>query len=347
METLQITRPDDWHIHLRDDDALRTTATHASRYLGRALIMPNLQPPVTTAEAALAYRQRILDNCPAASPFTPLMALYLTDQSSPDEIRQSADSDKIIAAKLYPAGATTHSQSGVKDIQRLYPLFAIMEEVGLVLSIHGEVTDPSVDIFDREKRFIDDHLRAIVDTFPQLRVVLEHITTATAVDFISSARRGVAATITAHHLLLNRNDLFRGGICPHNYCLPLLKREADRCALVNAACAANPRFFYGSDSAPHPRQGKESACGCAGIYTAHAGIELCAEIFSEAETLDRLEGFCSHFGADFYGLPHNTDSITLTASPWSVPDCYEYSHNDLIPFRAGQKVSWKIQEASV
>ncbi len=344
MNKLDITRPDDWHIHLRDDAALGTTVGHAARYLGRALVMPNLQPPVTTTAAALAYRQRILAQCPSGSRFDPLMALYLTEQTSTEEIRAGKDSGQIIAAKLYPAGATTNSQAGVSDIRRLYPLFASMEEHGMVLSIHGEVIDPAADVFDREQLFIEQQLGPVIEQFPNLKVVLEHITTRAAVAFVEEARSGVAATITVHHLLLNRNALFQGGIHPHHYCLPILKREQDRQALVEAACSGNPRFFYGSDSAPHPRHGKESDCGCAGIYTAHAGIELCAEVFSAAGKLHRLEGFCSLFGADFYGLPYNQERITLTASPWPVPDSYPYDNDQLIPFRAGGLIDWQVEE---
>ncbi len=342
--SLRLARPDDWHIHLRDDGALATTVPHAGRYLGRVLVMPNLRPPVTTIEAALDYRRRILAALPDGSALTPLMTLYLTDRTSPEEIAAARTSGLCPAAKLYPAGATTHSEAGVKTIEALDDCFAAMEEQGLVLSIHGEITDPASDVFDRERLFVERHLAGIVRRFPRLRIVLEHITTRAAVDFVRSARDGVAATITAHHLLYNRNALFTGGIRPHYYCLPLLKRETDRRALVEAACSGDPRFFYGSDSAPHPRTRKEAACGCAGIYTAHAGIELCAEAFDEAGRLDRLEGFCAHHGADFYDQPRSQETVRLVRDDWRVDEHFDYDGGTLVPLRAGERIGWRIDD---
>ena len=341
--TLSLIRPDDWHIHLRDDAALATTVPHAARYLGRALVMPNLRPPVTTLAEAQAYRRRILAAIPEGRRFEPLMTLYLTDATTADEIAAARASGLCPAAKLYPAGATTHSQAGVHDIEALDDCLAAMQENDLVLCIHGEVTDPDSDVFDRERLFIERHLSRIVRRFPRLRIVLEHITTRAAVDFIRESRAGVAATITAHHLLYNRNALFTGGIRPHYYCLPLLKREDDRKALIAAACSGDPRFFYGSDSAPHPRADKETACGCAGIYTAHAGIEFCAEVFAEAGALDRLEGFCALHGADFYDRPRNSDRIRLVRADWDVAERFDYAGDDLVPLRAGERVGWRIE----
>ncbi len=341
---LTLTRPDDWHIHLRDGAALSTTVPHAARYLGRVLVMPNLRPPVTTLDGARAYRRRILAAAPADGRFEPLMSLYLTKSTPANELAAARSSGLCPAAKLYPAGATTHSEAGVGDIGALDDRLAAMEECGLVLSIHGELTDPASDVFDRERLFIERQLSRIVHRFPRLRIVLEHITTRAAVDFIRSSRDGVAATITAHHLLYNRNALFTGGLRPHYYCLPLLKREADRRALVEAACSGDPRFFYGSDSAPHPRADKETACGCAGIYSAHAGIELCAEAFAAAGRLDRLEGFCALHGADFYERPRNTDRVRLVRSDWSVAERFDYDGGDLVPLRAGERIGWRIDE---
>jgi dihydroorotase len=340
---LSLLRPDDWHVHLRDDSALAHTCADMARYFGRAIVMPNLTPPVTTVAAASAYRERILAAM-ADLPrrFEPLMTLYLTDATDAGEIRRAADSDFVHAVKLYPAGATTNSEAGVAELEALYPTLEAMQDADLPLLIHGEVTDHSVDIFDREKVFIDRHLAPIVQRFPGLRVVLEHITTADAVDFVSSAPGNVAATITAHHLLLNRNDMLVGGIRPHYYCLPVLKRNTHREALLRAATSGSPRFFLGTDSAPHATGRKETACGCAGCYTAHAALELYAEAFEAAGALDRLEGFASHFGADFYRLPRNTDRITLRKSPWTVPAQLPLADTQLTPLRAGEAVQWQV-----
>tara|TARA_R110001599_G_scaffold38616_12_gene118298 strand:- start:393 stop:1445 length:1053 start_codon:yes stop_codon:yes gene_type:complete len=340
---LSLLRPDDWHVHLRDDSALAHTCADMARYFGRAIVMPNLTPPVTTVAAASAYRERILAAM-ADLPrrFEPLMTLYLTDATDAGGIRRAADSDFVHAVKLYPAGATTNSEAGVAELDALYPTLEAMQDADLPLLIHGEVTDHSVDIFDREKVFIDRHLAPIVQRFPGLRVVLEHITTADAVDFVSSAPGNVAATITAHHLLLNRNDMLVGGIRPHYYCLPVLKRNTHQEALLRAATSGSPRFFLGTDSAPHATGRKETACGCAGCYTAHAALELYAEAFDAAGALDRLEGFASHFGADFYRLPRNTDRITLRKAAWTVPTQLPLADTHLTPLRAGESVQWQV-----
>ncbi len=339
---LTITRPDDWHLHLRDNSALTTTVPHIARTFNRAIIMPNLRPPITTTEDASAYRQRILAALPRESSFQPLMTLYLTDNTSTEDIESAKQSGIVHAVKLYPAGATTHSDAGVTRLEKTYGALTKMEELGLPLLIHGEVTDPDVDIFDREKFFIDQQLIPLVAHFPRLNIVLEHITTKDAVDYITDASDNVAATITAHHLLLNRNAMLVGGIQAHHYCLPVLKREAHRQALVAAATSDNPKFFLGTDSAPHPRSAKETACGCAGVYTAHAAIELYTEAFEAAGALDRLEAFASFRGADFYGLPRNQDTITLTKEPWTVPPSYHFADEQLIPLRAGQRVLWQV-----
>ncbi len=343
MTELSLLRPDDWHVHLRDDSALAHTCADMARYFGRAIVMPNLTPPVTTVAAASAYRERILAAM-ADLPrrFEPLMTLYLTDATDAGEIRRAADSDFVHAVKLYPAGATTNSEAGVAELDALYPTLEAMQDADLPLLIHGEVTDHSVDIFDREKVFIERHLAPIVQRFPGLRVVLEHITTADAVDFVSSAPGNVAATITAHHLLLNRNDMLVGGIRPHYYCLPVLKRNTHQEALLRAATSGSPRFFLGTDSAPHATGRKETACGCAGCYTAHAALELYAEAFDAAGALDRLEGFASHFGADFYRLPRNTDRITLRKAAWTVPTQLPLADTHLTPLRAGESVQWQV-----
>ena len=343
MTELSLLHPDDWHVHLRDDSALTHTCADMARYFGRAIVMPNLTPPVTTVAAAGAYRERILAAM-ADLPrrFEPLMTLYLTDATDAEEIRRAADSDFVHAVKLYPAGATTNSEAGVAELEALYPTLEAMQHADLPLLIHGEVTDHSVDIFDREKVFIDRHLAPIVQRFPGLRVVLEHITTADAVDFVSSAPGNVAATITAHHLLLNRNDMLVGGIRPHYYCLPVLKRNTHQEALLRAATSGSPRFFLGTDSAPHATGRKETACGCAGCYTAHAALELYAEAFDAAGALDRLEGFASHFGADFYRLPRNTDRITLRKASWTVPARLPLADTHLTPLRAGEAVQWQV-----
>jgi dihydroorotase len=345
METLTITRPDDWHLHVRDGDALKTVIPHTAQRFSRAIIMPNLNPPITTANAADEYRERILQAVPDDCNFTPLMTLYLTDTLSPDEIRKAKDSPHVYAAKLYPAGATTHSDKGVTNIKNIYPVLESMQEVSMPLLIHGESTDTDVDVFEREKRFIEDTLTLLCRDFPALRIVLEHITTRDAVQFIESAKDNLAATVTAHHLLMNRNAMFMNGIRPHHYCLPVLKHEQHRKALLEAATGGNRKFFLGTDSAPHPRNQKESACGCAGIYTAHAAIELYAEAFEQAGKLDKLESFASHHGADFYGLPRNSETITLVKTSWTVPESYEFSDDLLIPLRAGEDIHWKIQDA--
>jgi dihydroorotase len=340
---LTLTRPDDWHVHLRDGAALTHTCADMARYMGRAIVMPNLTPPVTNVAEAGAYRERILsamEGLPRR--FEPLMVLYLTDQTSEADIAEAAASSFVHAVKLYPAGATTNSDAGVEDLSGLYPVIGAMEEHGLPLLIHGEVTDHHVDIFDREAVFIEQHLRPIVEQFPRLRVVLEHITTADAVDFVQGANDNVAATITAHHLLYNRNHMLVGGIRPHYYCLPILKRNRHQQALIEAATSGNPRFFLGTDSAPHDTGAKETACGCAGCYTAHAAIELYAEVFEAADALDKLEGFASQFGPDFYGLPRNTDSITLEKRAWEVPGQIALGDGSLTPLRAGESVHWTV-----
>ena len=343
MHTITLIRPDDWHLHVRDGDALATVVPHTARRFGRALIMPNLRPPVTTTVQALAYRDRILAAVPAGVRFEPLMTLYLTDNTAPDEIDKASASGHVIAAKLYPAGATTNSDAGVTSVDKIYPVLERMEACGMVLCVHGEVTAGDVDVFDREQVFIERVLSPVVRRFPGLKVVFEHITTAEAAQFVRAAGANVGATVTAHHLLLNRNALFVGGIRPHHYCLPVLKREAHRQALVDAVTSGNTRFFLGTDSAPHTRSTKESACGCAGCYTAHAGIELYAEVFDAAGALDRLEAFASLNGPAFYGLHRNPDRITLQRDSWTVPDAYDYLGADpLVPLRAGESVAWTL-----
>lgn len=343
MTSITITRPDDWHVHLRDGDVLKDTVRDISRYMGRAIIMPNLVPPVTDTSAALAYRDRILAAQPSET-FSPLMVLYLTDNTTPDEIRKAKASGHVYAAKLYPAGATTNSDSGVTDIKKLLPTMEAMQELGMPLLIHGEVTKHDVDIFDREKVFLETVLAPIVAAMPNLKVVLEHITTKDAVDFVNNAGPNVGATITAHHLLYNRNHMLAGGIRPHFYCLPILKRNTHQEALIAAATSGSNKFFLGTDSAPHAKGKKEAACGCAGSYTAHAAIELYAEVFELAGALDKLEGFASHNGPDFYGLPRNRDTITLTKQSWAVPDTMEFGADQVVPIRAGEQISWKVAE---
>jgi dihydroorotase len=343
MQTLTITRPDDWHLHLRDGAALAAVVPDTARRFARAIVMPNLKPPVTTVEQAAAYRQRILAGVPPRLTFEPLMTLYLTDNLPPSEIDKAKSSGFVHAVKLYPAGATTNSDAGVTDLGRCTATLARMETLGVPLLVHGEVTDPAVDVFDREAVFIERVLFPLLKDFPGLRVVLEHVTTKDGVDFVLAGGANVAATITAHHLLLNRNAIFQGGIRPHHYCLPVLKREAHRQALVAAATSGSPKFFLGTDSAPHARSTKEAACGCAGCYTAHAGIELYAEAFEAAGRLDRLEDFASHFGADYYGLPRNPDRVTLVKERWNVPSTQAYLENDpLVPLRAGDSVAWRL-----
>jgi dihydroorotase len=342
---LTITRPDDWHAHLRDGTALEHTCADLARYFGRVIVMPNLTPPATNVAEASAYRDRILEAmAPLPRRFEPLMTLYLTDTTDPAEIRRAAESSFVHAVKLYPAGATTNSEAGVARLEGMYDTLAAMEEADLPLLVHGEVTDHDIDIFDREKVFIDRHLTPITERFPGLRVVFEHITTRDAVEFVSAANDRVAATITAHHLLFNRNDMLAGGIRPHYFCLPILKRSVHQQALLKAATSGNPRFFLGTDSAPHTTANKESSCGCAGIYTAHAAIEFYAEVFEEMDALDALQAFASHFGPDFYGLPRNSDTITLRKDPWQIPDQLPLGSDVLTPLRAGDTVSWRVKE---
>jgi len=346
MQTLTITRPDDWHLHLRDGDVLRAVLPDTARRFARAIVMPNLKPPVTTVAQAAAYRERILSAVPPGPTFTPLMTLYLTDNLPPEEIDRAKDSGFVHAVKLYPAGATTNSDAGVTDLKKCAATLARMERRGLPLLVHGEVTDPAVDIFDREAVFIDTVLAPLLRDFPALKVVLEHITTQDGAEFVKATGANIAATITAHHLLLNRNAIFAGGLRPHHYCLPVLKRETHRQALVAAATSGNPKFFLGTDSAPHAKSAKEASCGCAGCYTAHAGIELYAEAFEAAGALDRLEGFASHFGADFYNLPRNAETVTLVREAWPVPKEQPLLNGDpLVPLRAGETVAWRLEEA--
>ncbi|MGB4948518.1 MAG: dihydroorotase [Candidatus Competibacter denitrificans] len=342
METLTLTRPDDWHLHLRDGAAMQSVVPHSAHQFARAIIMPNLRPPVTTTEQALAYRTRILAAVPAGMDFDPLMTLYLTDNTPPAEIDRAKASGQVVACKLYPAGATTNSDSGVTDIRKIYPVLEAMQARGLLLLVHGEVTDPAVDIFDREAVFIERVLIPVVRDFPALRIVLEHITTQDAADYVRDAPASVAATITAHHLLYNRNAIFQGGIRPHYYCLPILKRERHRQALIQAATSGNPKYFLGTDSAPHPQQGKEAACGCAGCYTAHAALELYAEAFDSTGALERLEAFASFHGPDFYGLPRNTGTITLRRQAITVPEQLPFGEDYLVPLRAGEHLAWRM-----
>ncbi len=341
---LTLVRPDDWHLHLRDGEALKTSVPHSSAQFGRAIIMPNLRPPVTDTEQALAYRQRILEAVPDGRVFEPLMTLYLTDQTTADEIQKAKESGVVYAAKLYPAGATTNSDSGVTDIANIQPALEMMQLCGMPLLVHAEVTDHHIDIFDRERIFIERHMAKIVDDFPALSIVFEHVTTLDAISFVKQAREGVAATITAHHLLYSRNAMLAGGIRPHYYCLPILKREKHRKALLEAATSGDPKFFLGTDSAPHPTGAKESACGCAGCYTAYAAIELYAEAFEQVGALDRLEGFASHFGADFYQLPRNSGEIALLKEPWVAPDMFPFDGSSVTPLRAGEAIQWRIVE---
>ena len=343
--TLTITRPDDWHLHLRDGAALAAVLPDTARRFARAIVMPNLKPPVTTVALAAAYRQRIVAALPTGLHFAPLMTLYLTDNTPPGEIAAAQESGFVHAVKYYPAGATTNSDAGVTDLKRCAATLAQMEKLGVPLLVHGEVTDPAVDIFDREAVFIDNVLTPLLRDFPALKVVLEHITTADGVQFVRAAGANVAATITAHHLLFNRNVMFSGGMRPHHYCLPVLKRERHRQALVAAAISGSPKFFLGTDSAPHGQSTKEAACGCAGCYTAHAAIELYAEAFDAANALDKLEAFASFYGADFYGLPRNTGKITLLREAVAVPASFDYLPGEpLVPLRAGETVAWRLTD---
>lgn len=340
---ITLTRPDDWHLHLRDGEALASVLPHTARQFARAIVMPNLKPPVTTVELAAAYRQRILAAVPAGLTFEPLMTLYLTDKTPVSEIARAAASGFVKAVKLYPAGATTNSDAGLTSIDKAYDVLGEMERVGLPLLVHGEVTDQSVDLFDREQVFIDTVLLPLVQRFPKLKVVMEHITTREAAEFVAASPSNVAATLTAHHLLYNRNAIFQGGVRPHWYCLPVLKRERHREALLAAAVSGNPKFFLGTDSAPHARSTKEAACGCAGCYTAYAALELYAEAFEQAGALDRLEAFASFNGPDWYGLPRNAQTVTLVKQDWPVPASYPYLSSDsIVPLRAGEMLSWKM-----
>ncbi len=341
MQSITLKRPDDWHIHLRDDRYLERTVKDAARYFGRVLVMPNLVPPVTDVELAGDYRERILAHAPAG--FTPVMTLYVTDTTTQDSVVAASQCGFIAAFKLYPAGATTNSSLGVNAIKALYPVFETMQAQDLVLSIHGEVTDADVDLFDREAVFIDTVLTPIVKAFPELRIVLEHITTREAAQFVADAGDKVAATITAHHLLFNRNDMLAGGMKPVHYCLPILKRRLHQRALIGAATSGDHSFFLGTDSAPHPRHAKENACGCAaGCYTAHAAIELYAEVFAAEESLDRLEGFAGEYGADFYGYEHNADTIKLELNCWQVDGSLTFGDDQLVPTRGGESIAWRV-----
>ena len=340
--TLTLTRPDDWHIHFRDGAAMQSVLPDTARVFGRAIAMPNLKPPVTTVALATEYRARLLAAVPPSVSFEPLMTLYLTDNTAPDEVVRARQSGFVHAVKYYPAGATTNSDSGVTDLAKAYPAIAAMEEAGLPLLLHGEVTDAEVDVFDREAVFIERHLTRLLHDFPQLKIVLEHITTRQAAEFVAAAPANFAATITVHHLLYNRNAMFQGGIRPHLYCLPILKRETHRQALVAAAISGNPKFFLGTDSAPHAVGAKESACGCAGVYSAHAAIELYAEVFEAAGALDKLEAFASFYGADFYDLPRHTGTITLRRESWTAPQQLRMAESSLVPLRGGEAIRWRV-----
>ncbi|MES2405823.1 MAG: dihydroorotase [Pseudomonadota bacterium] len=346
MNQITLTRPDDWHLHLRDGADMQSVLPDTARRFARAIIMPNLKPPVRTVEDARAYRERILAALPAGSDFQPLMTLYLTDNTDPGEIARAKASGFVHAVKYYPAGATTNSDMGVTDLANCDAVFAAMEQHGVPLLLHGEVTDAAVDIFDREAVFIERHLIPLRKKFPALKIVLEHLTTKQGVEFVNAAPAHVAATITAHHLLYNRNAMFQGGMRPHYYCLPVLKREVHRQALIAAATSSSAKFFLGTDSAPHPLGAKETACGCAGIYTAHAAIELYAEAFEAAGALDKLEAFASHFGADFYGLPRNSERITLKREAWTVPDTFGMGATKLVPLRASESIAWKLADTT-
>jgi dihydroorotase len=342
MDRLTLKRPDDWHLHLRDGPAMASVLAHSARRFARAIVMPNLKPPVRTTREAIEYRERIVAALPEGASFEPLMTLYLTDDTPPEEVARAKSSGRVHGVKLYPAGATTHSDAGVTRMSRCFYALEAMQEAGLPLLVHGESTDPAIDVFDREKAFIDEVLGPTVERFPALKVVLEHITTRDAVQYVEVTGPNIAATITAHHLLMNRNALFMGGIRPHHYCLPVLKREEHREALVEAAISGNPKFFLGTDSAPHPRREKETGCGCAGIYTGHAALELYAVAFEEAGALGRLEPFASEFGARFYGLPPNEGTVTLVREDWTVPRQLKFGNEELVPLRAGESIPWKL-----
>lgn len=342
MTTISLTRPDDWHLHLRDGEALATTVAAASRDFGRGIVMPNLKPPVTTVEQASAYRERILAHRPAGSNWEPLMVLYLTDNTPPSEIHKAKQSGFIHGCKYYPAGATTNSDAGVTNLANITDVLEAMETCGMVLQLHGEVTDKSIDVFDREAVFIERHLEGIVENFPNLKVVLEHITTAQGAEFVAAAPPNVAATITPQHLLYNRNHMLDGGIRPHLFCLPILKRDIHQQALIAAAISGSGKFFLGTDSAPHAVETKETACGCAGCFSHHAAIELYATAFEKADALDKLEGFASHYGADFYELPRNSETISLAKQEWQLPDSVPYVDTQIVPLGAGETLGWKL-----
>ena len=344
VKTLTLRRPDDWHLHLRDGDALAAVLPFTAKQFARAVVMPNLKPPVTTVDQATAYRQCILTAVPQGLHFQPLMTLYLTNITAPAEIHKAKSAGFIVGCKLYPAGATTHSDAGVTAIEHIYPALEAMQECGLVLQVHGEVTQSDVDVFDRETVFIEKVLAPLTERFPKLKIVFEHVTTRKAVEFVQQARAGVAATITPQHLLHNRNAIFQGGIRPHYYCLPILKRETDREALVAAATSNDSRFFLGTDSAPHAQHTKENACGCAGMFSAHAALELYAEAFENAEKLNQLEAFASERGADFYGLPRNTEQVTLDRNEWTVPSHYSFGSDRLVPMRANETIRWRLRD---
>jgi dihydroorotase len=340
--SITITRPDDWHLHLRDGAALTSVLPHTARQFARAIVMPNLRPPVTTTAQAAAYRQRILEALPAGMRFEPLMTLYLTDNTSPDEIRRAKDSGFVHAVKLYPAGATTNSDAGVTDLKKTYKALEVMQEVGMPFLVHGEVTDPDVDIFDREAVFINRVMEPLRQAMPQLKVVFEHITTSQAAQYVAAADKYVAATITAHHLLYNRNEIFKGGIRPHYYCLPVLKREEHRRALVKAATSGGTKFFLGTDSAPHAKGAKEHACGCAGCYTALHAMELYTQAFDQAGALDKLEAFASFNGPAFYGLPRNEGTVTLRREQWTLPAELPFGDSTIVPLNGGEPIGWKL-----
>ncbi len=340
---ITLTQPDDWHLHLREGIQMPSVLAATSRCFRRAIVMPNLKPAITTVNQALAYREQIVAALPANSSFNPLMTLYLTENMPVTEIGKLKDSEHVFAVKYYPAKATTNSEKGVVDIRRVWAIFEAMQDYDIPLLIHGEVTADSIDIFDRERVFIEEILDPLMEHFPSLRIVLEHITTKDAVEYVAIANDNLAATITAHHLLLNRNDIFKGGINPHHYCLPILKAERHRQALLKAATSGNPKFFLGTDSAPHALSAKESACGCAGIYSAPAALELYAEAFEQAEALDKLEGFASFYGADFYRLPRNTETVTLEKRTWQMPNDFEFGKEKVVPFRAGQAIAWQLR----
>ena len=342
MNTLSIIKPDDWHLHLRDSPYLQKIVDHSANQFARAIIMPNLKPPIRTSDEAESYRQRILSALPQDSDFQPLMTLYLTDKTTLDDIIQAAENNNIVGLKLYPAGATTNSDAGVTDINKIYPVLEAMQEHGLVLQLHGESNKPEIDIFDREKVFIEDSLDPVRRHFPELSIVFEHITTADAVEYVNSENSRLAATITPHHLLINRNDMFSGGIRPHHYCLPVAKREHHRLALVSAAVTSNTSFFAGTDSAPHARSKKEASCGCAGIYSAFSAIELYAEAFEISQDFSNFEAFMSLNGPTFYQLPVNQGKVTLQKSSWTLPDALDYIDDELIPFKAGQELQWRL-----